>query len=384
MVKYGGRGPMVDDGVKRKANKTKLLNQREKILKYIKEIGFILLTDYKHAHELAIFKHIECSYEWKTKWNNFWNKSQNGNPCPNCKPKQPNKKIAQSNIQRFIESLGIVPLVDNRVFLGDRREIDFIIEEEKVCIEYCGLYWHSDEILGESRKLENPKTYHLSKLEICENKGYKLITIFEDEWIQKKEITQARIKQILNRNTSTRIHTRKCNIIQIDSHVKNSFLSQFHIQGKVDNSTLFYSAIDENGNLIALMTFGSPRGIKKPKSTEWELKRFCTNYNYHAPGIANKILNHFKNNNEWEYIISYADRRWSNGELYYKLGFTLEGISGPAVWYINPNKIQRHHRSIMWKTDEEKKSGLTQSQLAVIKGFRTIHDCGNLKFILTN
>lgn len=384
MEKYGGRGPMCNSEVVEKGKYTRFTHQQLKILKYLQEIGFEIIGEYKHAHKKTIFKHIGgCGYEWKTNWNNLWNRSRFGNPCPNCKPKNTNNKIAQKNVQVFLESLGFNPLVDNRILLGDGRELDFIIEEEKVCIEYCGLYWHSEKMLNETRKIR-AENYHLSKLEICENKGYKLITIFEDEWVEKQDIVKARLSQILNRSSAKRVHARKCKIKNIDKKTKNSFLNTFHIQGCRDSSSLYYGAIDSDKNLIAIMTFGKPRGVRSPSKTEWEIKRFCTNFEFHSTGIAKKLLKHFQRNIPWSYIVTYADRRWSNGDLYSKMGFFLENKGFPAKWFTDCNRIKRYHRSIMWKTKEDIESGLTQDQLAVIKGFRSIFDCGSLKFSIVN
>lgn len=382
MKKHGGRGPMCNPEVVAKANYTRFIHQQSRVLKYLQEIGFEIIGEYKHAHKKAIFKHIGgCGYEWKTNWNNLWNRSKFENPCPNCKPKNTNNKITQKNVQIFLESLGFNPLIDNRILLGDGRELDFIIEEEKVCIEYCGLYWHSEEMLNETRKV-GAENYHLSKLEICENKGYKLITIFEDEWVEKQDIVKARLTQILNRSSAKRVHARKCKIEPIDRKTKNSFLNTFHIQGCHDGSLLYYGAIDPDENLIAIMTFGKPRGVRSPSVTEWEIKRFCTNFEFHSTGIAKKLLKHFQRNIPWTYIVTYADRRWSNGDLYSKMGFSLENKGFPAKWFIDCNRVKRYHRSIMWKTKEDAESGLTQDQLAVIKGFGSIFDCGNLKYTI--
>jgi len=383
--RYNGPSPMCSPNIVKKANYTRFLNQKDRILKYLSEIGFEIIGDYIDAHKKCIFKHIGgCGYEWESSWNNLWNYSRLGNPCPNCKPKNTNNKLTQNNIQTFIESLGFTPLVDNRSFLEDNREIDFIIEEENIAIEYCGLYWHSHEMLTNTRKKINDVTkYHLSKLEICENKNYKLITIFEDEWVEKKQIVKSRLKQILNKSNAIKIHARKCIIIKLNTKTKINFLNNFHIQGANDGAFLSYGAFDENNNLIAIMTFGKPRDRKNPKQTEWELKRFCTNFNFHSAGIANKLLTHFKRNNKWERIISYADRRWSNGNLYEKLNFKLENKGGPSPWFVDVNKVKRYHRSKMWKTKKDIESGLTQNQLAVIKGYKIIYDCGNLKYIQT-
>ena len=39
--------------------------------------------------------------------------------------------------------------------------------------------------------MRKDKYYHLKKLEDCEEKGIRLIQIFEDEWIFKQEIVKS-------------------------------------------------------------------------------------------------------------------------------------------------------------------------------------------------
>ena len=59
-----------------------------------------------------------------------------------------------------------------------------------IAIEYNGLRWHSEEF-------NKDKNYHLNKLIKCNEKGIRLIQIFEDEWIEKQEIVLKKIKHIL-------------------------------------------------------------------------------------------------------------------------------------------------------------------------------------------
>jgi hypothetical protein len=386
LIKYGGKSPMSNQDIIEKSSLTRFINQQEKILKYLEEIGFKMVDKYESSHDKIKFKHIGgCGYEWVTSWNNLWNRSLSGNPCPNCRPRITNNKIAQKSVEEFLKEIGVLLLVDNRVFLGDGRELDFILENEKIAIEYCGLYWHSDEIIRDTRKkIEDSKTYHLSKLEICERKGYRLITIFEDEWIEKKDIVKSRIKQILKKSNARRIHARECEIFELTPKAKNDFLQKFHILGVHDGSFLSYGAFDKENNLIAVMTFGRPRGLKTYVGGEWEIKRFCTDYNFHSPGIAGKILHYFKNNHDWSFIVSYVDRRWSNGNLYENLGFLKEHETPPSPWVIDVNKLKRFHRSFMWKTDSEKDTEMTQEQIALSKGYKIIYDCGNIKYIQHN
>ena len=46
-------------------------------------------------------------------------------------------------------------------------------------------------------------------------------------------------------------------------------------------------------------------------------------------------IEYFINNYNPNTIISYADRRWSEGNLYYNLGFKLLGETKPNYFYID-------------------------------------------------
>jgi len=193
----------------------------------------------------------------------------------------------------------------------------------------------------------------------------------------KKEIVKSRIKQILKVNNSKRIHARKCIIKEIEPKIKNEFLETYHIQGK-DSSKIKLGAFFEN-ELVSVMTFSKGNISKGSKSKEgiWELNRFCSNSNYHIPGIAGKLLSHFKKNYEWKEIFSYADRRWSIGNLYYKLGFKLISKTQINYWYLKD--FLKIHRFNLRKTKDEPKD-VTEWVLRQKEGYTRIWDCGSLKF----
>jgi hypothetical protein len=131
------------------------------------------------------------------------------------------------------------------------------------------------------------------------------------------------------------------------------------------------------------MTFSHGNISKGSKNIEniWELNRFCSNYNYHIPGIASKILSYFKKNYEWKEIFSYADRRWSDGNLYYKLGFELDLTTKPNYWYVKG--LNRIHRFTLRKKSEEPKD-IPEWVLRSKEGYHRIYDCGHYKFVLIN
>ena len=82
------------------------------------------------------------------------------------------------------------------------------------------------------------------------------------------------------------------------------------------------------------MTFKMTNMIKGGDGKQWELSRFCSLCNYQILGGASKLLKYFKENYQNEIpIISYADRRWSIGDLYKALGFEFVHYSSPSYWY---------------------------------------------------
>ena len=66
-------------------------------------------------------------------------------------------------------------------------------------------------------------------------------------------------------------------------------------------------------------------------------------------GGAGKLLKYFESNYNPKSIITYADRRFSKGNLYYKLGFTVHHISIPNYFYIKDNKIYSRYETQKFK-----------------------------------
>jgi hypothetical protein len=82
------------------------------------------------------------------------------------------------------------------------------------------------------------------------------------------------------------------------------------------------------------MTFNQFEGRNKMKIYEWNLSRFCNKLDYNIIGGASKLLKYFIKSIKSKRIISYADRDWSLGELYYKLGFDMLYETDPDYKYI--------------------------------------------------
>jgi len=345
--------------------------------KFLTELPFLLSylnlelidSEYKDAHFKHKWKCLKCNNEFMQ----LWNLIQQGYTCPICYPRNNGTSKGEKEVFDFIKSiLSNVQIEKNTRTIISPFELDIYIPSKKIAIEYNGLYWHSDQTCID------PSNYHINKTRLCLNNNIQLIQIFEDEWIFKKEIVKKRLEHILNTNNKKRIHSRKCVIKEIDSKTKNEFLDKFHIQGK-DLSVIKLGAF-YNNELVSVMTFSHGNISKGSKNIEnvWELNRFCSDYNYNIPGIAGKLLTFFERNYEWKTIYSYADLRWSRGDLYHKLGFNFICNTTPGYWYTRGYK--RIHRYSLRKTTNEPKE-IPEYILRQSQGYYRIWDCGNLKFI---
>ena len=294
--------------------------------------------------------------------------------CPKCHPQASSSK-PENDIFKFVGS--ILPreeLIRNSRNVIPPYEIDIYVPSRKIAFEFDGLFWHST-------KAGINKTYHLDKTEECERRGIRLVHIFENEWHFKQQIVKSRISNMLGVYDKT-VYARKCAVKCVDSLMAKEFLDENHIQGHV-NSRVNIGLYFEN-KLISLMTFSKPRFSKK---YEWEMLRFCCRLGYHVPGAAGKLLKHFENAYKPKSLVSYADRRWSQGGLYAALGFKLDHKSKPDYWYWNYRKsgfilesrikYQKHKlKDILEKFDPAK------SEMENMKdnNFYQIFDCGNFVF----
>jgi hypothetical protein len=291
----------------------------------------------------------------------------NGHRCPKCAH---HISKWEQEIYEYIVSLGIECEQSNRSILSG-KEIDIYIPNLNIGIECNGLKWHSEEF-----KID--KTYHLWKTNECNKNGVRLIHIFEDEWVFKKNIWQSMLKNLFGL-IDTKIYARKCEIREVSPQETRTFLDNNHIQGystsKI-NYGLYY-----NDELVSLMTFGIPRinmGGKKEDGC-YELVRFCNKLDINVIGGASKLFKHFIEVNNPNEIVSYSDKRWSLGNLYSILGFVHDHDSRPNYFYVN--NMERLNRFGFRKSvlvNEGYDKDKTEHEIMQERGIYRIYDCGTM------
>jgi hypothetical protein len=287
--------------------------------------------------------------------------------CTICNPKE--VSTPEHELREYLDSFNIA-YECNVTNIIPPLELDIFVPTLNVAIEHNGTYWHSSK--------KKDKNYHINKYNICKEKGIHLIQIFGDQWKNKQDIVKARLKNVLG--VDTKIYARKCDIKVITGKESKLFLDEHHIQGWVSSSIklgLFF-----NDNLVAVMTFGKPR---YGNLQSYELLRFCSINT--IVGGADKLFKYFLRNYKPDTVVSYADRCWSAGNLYKKLGFkdVTEDKNNIGYFYIkNDTRINRlaytKKKLVSLGFDSEK----TAEEILESEGFLLIHTCGNYKFIYDN
>ena len=272
-----------------------------------------------------------------------------GYGCPKCGIR---KSENEDKICDFITSLGIKTEKHNRTIIKP-NEIDILIPEKNIGIEYDGLIWHSEKYKVDSN-------YHLGKTNKCKENNIQLIHIFEDEWLEKENIVKSNILNILE-VYENKILSDNCVVKNVSPQQAKYFLNNNYIKGEC--RAKIHLGLYYNNELISLMSFSK---LKILKGDVWKLVCYCNKINTSILNGANKLLQYFIKKELPSKIITYVDKRWSNGKEYIEMGFTYTNDTKPDYFYvINQHRISRF---------KYKKNDLTQKEI-----YR-IYDCGSMCF----
>jgi len=344
LEKYGHECPFSNDDVKNKINKTNF-----------KKYGF------KRASQTSnvIRKMIET------------NLKKYGVAAACMLKKNQNYGKTQQEIVLWLNSLEINFETNHEILHG--KELDLYNQKLKLAIEYCGLRWHN-ELSSEPRT----RRYHYEKYKKCEEKGIRLLTIFEDEWVKKNLQCKNFIKSLLNKNTH-KIFARKCNIKKIEKTELQEFCEKYHIQG-ANNLSLVSFGLFYKDELVGCMSFGRHHRNRQ----EIVLDRLCFKSETTIVGGSSRLFSAccaWAKINGFTQVSSWSDNRWSVGEVYKKLGFVLFRDMEPDYSYVDlTKKCVRKSKQSQRKLIPSKE---TERQICLEKGLARIWDCGKKKWIFT-
>jgi very-short-patch-repair endonuclease len=365
--KYKKTNPMCIKEISEKMSNTK----KEKFFKLLLNSDR-LKNKVKPNFDINAYQNSIQQYEWICcKCNKIFISDVSNGRIPRCSYCYPTNRI-QSYLEKEISNFCkkyYPDLIENSRSIIPPLELDIYIPEKKLAIEFDGLYWHS-EINGNKES-----GYHYNKTQLCEEKGIQLIHIFEDEWLNKQDILESIIKSKLG-IYDQKIYARKTEFKFVSQKDANQFLFDNHLQGEINGQ---HYGLYHNNKLVSLITISKPRFNKK---FDYELLRFCNKKNIQIIGGLSKLIKNFKKLNSGS-IISYCDRRYSDGSGYLNSGFEQINKTIPRYYYIKNSRKYNRINFQKHKLEEQLEiydSNLTEWQNMQLNDYDRIWDCGNLVF----
>ena len=274
-----------------------------------------------------------------------------------------------SKIEKLLIDEFDIDFIENDRSILEGKEIDLLYKN--IGIEVNGIYWHSEKFYN--------RKYHLDKSKLAESKGIQLLHFWDYEIDLKLDLVKSMINSKLGLSNN-KIYARKCSIKEITFTEAKEFLGSNHLQGSGAVGKirlgLYYNDI-----LVSIMTFAKPRFNK---NYDYELIRFCNLINYSVVGGASKLLSYFRKNYKGS-IISYANRRFSNGNLYETLGFKLVNETEPSYFYakgyniLSRNQCQKHKLKDILKDFD---NNLSEHENMLKNKYYRVYDCVNLVYVM--
>jgi hypothetical protein len=200
----------------------------------------------------------------------------------------------------FIESLGFE--TRHGYLRGDATwTFDAVVERLKVAFEFNGVYWHSQAFASRGD--------HYYKRLHAERQGYRMVTVWEDDWLFRQDQIKAMIRATLGL-AELRLDAGQVNPTLIQPGDAESFHAAFSPHEHTPTADL-HVGITYCGELLAVASF----------RLDGTLARYTL-----KPGVAIErgiaaVVGAYCRAVEVEAVVVYCDRDYSDGSEYIEAGF---------------------------------------------------------------
>lgn len=227
-------------------------------------------------------------------------------------------------------------------------------------------------------------SFHLNPLAPCEEPSYfqtlsmqyeqqgiRLIQLWEDVWNRQRTLVEARIHTLVG--NAVRVFARHTTPARIDKTTLDGFMAQNHLHGSPH--ARYKYGLYRHATLVAAASFSARRPVLRHGAPcdSYELIRFANLAAHTVVGGLSKLLAQFIRTLRPGDVMTYADRDWSAGRSYEKLGFAFMENTPPQAFLIHPDEQIRYypHRLPPGTTAETLRRN----------GYFTIYNAGNKKYV---
>ena len=391
LFKYGVENPSQNEEIKEKIKQTNLgkygvnhIFQNKEIRNNIQvninneyknkllskfESGINLYNVFPHNWEIEDytgcllyyeFIHNDCGLIFKRSFQN-----NNGIvKCPKC-----HRLYGRSRIEEKLQNYLFNVIGKNNILCNGRNlikpyELDIVIDN-KLAVEVNGSYWHKEEF---------EKLTLLEKSNLC---PIPILHFWDYELESKFDICTSIILSKVGKFENI-VFARRCEFKKVNSKDAREFFDRYHLQGR-SNTSLNYGLYYQD-ELIQCISIGKARFSKK---YDYEIHRMASKLNTQIVGGVSKLFSRIKKDLLGMSLITYADKRISNGDIYRNLGFKELTDSSPNYTWRNGDRIypryqtQKHKLSKLLKNFNPE---LSESENMKNNHFHKFNDCGNKVF----
>jgi hypothetical protein len=325
--------------------------------------------DYSESNYINSNSHVYIICPIHGKFSQNPQKHLNGHGCCKCRDivSRPHNELLKIVQEHFECSIN-----DRKILNG--VEIDIYIPDMKFGIEINGAYWHGCGIDNLTRH-SSYKSLHRMKADLAEKSGISLYQFWDFEINNNISLIRS---MILNKlGMSETIYARKCDIKKLTNNEAKDFFDRCHIQ-KHRYASHIYGLI-LNGDVQCALSMSTHTVY------QWEIIRYACTLDKTVVGGFSRLLTHFKRENSPNSILTFADKRFSTGELYFKNGFKLIADTNPNYFYyrgseiISRQRCQKHrlHKILGHKCDNNASETINMLR----NGYRKVYDAGHKKML---
>jgi hypothetical protein len=199
------------------------------------------------------------------------------------------------------------------------------------------------------------------------------IFFYSDEWDLKRDVCKSMISHRIGKSRD-RVYARKCSVSKLNGSQAAAFFEKNHISGHVKGS--LYFGLIHDGVIVSAISFRKP--FTKNRQGVIELARFCSLLNTNVVGGFSKLFSAaLKEIKERRYntVLSYADCRFGNGEVYLKNGFSFTGHTGISYGYTDG--FNQYNRFLF-----RAQNGMSEKEFAEYNGVYKYYGCGHNRYEL--
>lgn len=311
-------------------------------------------------------------------------------------------KRYQMRLTEMVQALvpGSTVLSDDHTVLPSGKELDIVVPDHHLAIEFNDIFSHSEQAVFERHAKPRPHSYHAHKTREASSQGYQLVHVWEDDWLHQRELVLRALAHRLhavdhlldvlpdiNPLACQRLYARNLTVKLVHGGVARRFWQDNHLQGPV-HCTVNIGLYDQNNVLRALLGIGRKNHgsrVSLPDGT-WGIQRYAT-LGVIVGGFT-KLLAHAETLVSVDTWTSWSDDDISDGGMYQAAGFVVDKRQAPSYSYVGrKTRWERVHRSTYTKQrfindpDLTYQSGQNEHEAALANKLYRIYDAGKTRWV---